>query len=145
LEWYSDATLLANIGSGTNLTPGSSLGSTVYYVNETSNGCVGPATAITVTITTCVVIVVEIPTGFSPDNDGVNDTWELVNLNLAYPNNIVRVFNRWGTILFESNGYATPWDGKVNGDDLPTASYFFTIDFGDGIRDPETGSVTIIR
>ncbi|MBL4703221.1 MAG: gliding motility-associated C-terminal domain-containing protein, partial [Flavobacteriales bacterium] len=145
LEWYSDAALTTSIGTGTNLTPGSTLGTSVYYVNETSNGCVGPASMVTITITVCVVLEVEIPTGFSPDNDGVNDTWEIPNLNVVYPNNVVRVFNRWGNILFESNGYGTPWDGQNNGDNLPTGSYFFTIDFGDDSREDKTGSVTIIR
>ncbi len=145
LNWYSDAGLTTLEGTGTNFTPTGGVGSTTYYVNETANGCVGAATPVTVTVQTCVVLEVEIPTGFSPDNDGVNDVWEIPNLNILYPNCVVRVFNRWGNILFESNGYATEWDGTNNGQDLPVGSYFFTIDFGDDSVDDVTGSVTIIR
>ncbi len=145
IDWFSDAGLTTNIGTGNNLAPNNTTGTTVYYVTETAAGCQSAASTVTITIEQCVVLELEIPTGFTPDGDGVNDTWELVNLNALYPNNVVRVVNRWGNLLFESNGYATPWDGTRNGVQLPTGSYFFTIDFGDDSRNPESGSVTIIR
>ncbi|MBL4703249.1 MAG: gliding motility-associated C-terminal domain-containing protein [Flavobacteriales bacterium] len=140
LNWYSDPGLTTFLATGANFTP---TGAGIYYVNEAvlASGCVGPASSVTITVSNCVVIEVEIPTGFTPDNDGVNDTWQIPNLNTMYPNSTVRVFNRWGAILFESNGYPVPWDGGG----LPVGSYYFIIAYGDDSVKDATGSVTIVR
>ncbi|GAB1308423.1 zinc-dependent metalloprotease family protein [Urechidicola sp. KH5] len=77
----------------------------------------------------CEMIVNE---GFSPNNDGNNDTWIIENIEL-YPNNKVQVFNRWGTLVYEKVGYENTWDGVAtkgssNGDKLPVGSYFYTLE-----------------
>jgi len=147
ITWYTDAALTIVAGTGITLTPNNVLGTTVYYVTETVGSCESTTAAtVTITITNCdtTVIIVEIPTGFTPDGDGINDNWNIQNLNLAYPNNHVEVFNRWGAKLFESDGYATPWDGKYNSNPMPVGSYYFVIDYGDG-SEPLKGTVTIIR
>jgi gliding motility-associated-like protein len=86
----------------------------------------------------------EFPTAFTPDGDGINDVWNLKELS-SYPDNRVRIFNRWGHLIFESEGYNTPWDGTFRGEELPSGSYFFTIEFGVKEVIPMSGSVTIIR
>jgi len=144
LNWYSDAALTSFLGTGGTYTPSSAIGTALYYVNETAAGCVGSASLLTITIDICLIDI-EIPTGFTPDFDGTNDVWELVNLNFIYPNCTVRVFNRWGNIVFDSEGYATPWDGTHKGQALPTGSYFFTLDYGEDTKEDDTGTVTIIR
>jgi gliding motility-associated-like protein len=84
-------------------------------------------------------------TGFSPNADGFNDTWEIDNA-VAYGDLInVRVYNRWGEVVFESRGYDTPWDGTRNGRQMPVGSYFYIIDVKDGNSKPYTGIVTILR
>ena len=114
---------------------------TTYTVTITDgNGCVGSDD---------VVVTVEggelvIPTGFTPDNDGTNDFW-LIENSQVFTNIRVEVYNRWGTLLYESDGYADPWDGTFEGNNLPTGSYYYVVDPGDGVTDPYTGSVTIIR
>ena len=50
LNWYSDAGLTTNIGSGTTLTPGATIGATLYYVTETLAGCESAASIVTITI-----------------------------------------------------------------------------------------------
>jgi gliding motility-associated-like protein len=85
----------------------------------------------------------EIPSCFTPNNDGVNDGWEIKHVNL-YPDIHVEIYNRWGILLFTSDGYAEQWDGKHNGNDLPMASYVYIVDLGDG-SEIITGTVTIIR
>lgn len=62
LNWYSDAGLTTNIGTGTTLTPGMNLGATDYYVTETLNGCTSPASMVTVTINANPVITAEAAT-----------------------------------------------------------------------------------
>ena len=84
-----------------------------------------------------------IPNTFTPNNDGINDTWRIDYLN-TYPDNFVQVFTRTGQKVFESRGYNTPWDGTMKGKPLPFDTYYYIIEPGNG-RDPITGYVTIIK
>jgi gliding motility-associated-like protein len=84
-----------------------------------------------------------IPNTFTPNNDGINDTWRIDYLN-TYPNNRVQIFTRNGNLVFESRGYNTPWDGTYKGKPLPFDTYYYIIEPGNG-RDPITGYVTIIK
>ncbi|MFC6998775.1 gliding motility-associated C-terminal domain-containing protein [Rufibacter roseus] len=86
---------------------------------------------------------VEIPNGFTPNGDNMNETWEIPDL-LDYPNCQVQVFNRWGSKIFESRGYNTAWDGRHNGQPLPAATYYYIIRLS-GQEEPITGNVTIIK
>ena len=86
-------------------------------------------------------------TGFSPNEDGVNDTWEIKNAE-GYGDLIhIRVYNRWGEPVFESKGYGVSqeWDGTRNGRPMPVGSYYYIIDVKDGKSEPYTGTVTILR
>lgn len=85
----------------------------------------------------------KIPNTFTPNNDGINDTWRIDYLN-TYPDNRVQVFTRTGQLVFESRGYNTPWDGTIKGKPLPFDTYYYIIEPGNG-RDPLTGYVTIIK
>jgi len=71
------------------------------------------------------------PSGFSPNNDGDNDTWVIDDL-FFYPNNKLTIFNRWGDPVFEADRYQNNWDGMYNGDPLPEGTYYYLIDLGDG-------------
>jgi len=142
--WYSDIALTTFLGSGGSLLPNNGIGATVYYVTETLLGCEGPASFVTITIQDCDITV---PTAFTPDGDGVNDYWEIVDLDNVSADNVVMVFNRWGTKLYESKpgNYASmPWDGRFNGDALPVGSYYFIIDFHSDKKDPINGIISII-
>lgn len=92
------------------------------------------------------VQVVDIPTFFSPNNDGVNDVWRIRPIQLSQAAT-VKIFDRFGKILHEQSGNSDIlWDGKVNGKPLPTTDYWFTIDIeGDGVVNPVkyTGSITL--
>ena len=85
----------------------------------------------------------EIPNTFTPNNDGIHDFWEIKYL-FTYPGNKVQVFTRTGQLVFESKGYAKPWDGNMNGKSLPFDTYYYIIEPGSG-RKPITGYVTIIK
>ena len=91
-----------------------------------------------------------IPNGFSPDGDGVNDTWEIQGLNgsIAYR---LSVFNRWETKVYETTQYNNDWEGTSNvssfissGNNLPEGTYFYLLEFNDG-QPPLTGFVYIKR
>ena len=91
-----------------------------------------------------------IPNGFSPDGDGINDTWEIQGLNgtTAYR---LSVFNRWETKVYETTQYANDWDGTSNvsafissGNNLPEGAYFYLLELDNGAP-PMTGFVYIKR
>jgi gliding motility-associated-like protein len=84
-----------------------------------------------------------IPNAFSPNKDGVNDTWNLENLR-DYPRCSVDVYNRYGQIVFSINGYTKPWDGTYKGKDLPVGTYYYIIDPKNGFE-KITGYVVILR
>jgi gliding motility-associated-like protein len=86
---------------------------------------------------------VNVPNAFSPNGDGIHDTWDITNLS-DYPGCTVEVFNRYGQRVFYSGGYGTPWNGTVGGKPLPMATYYYVIHLKNGFA-PKTGSVTIVK
>ena len=86
---------------------------------------------------------VDIPNVFTPNGDSQYDTWDIGFLSL-FPGCNVKIFNRWGQLLFNSDGYNEDWDGRYNGNDLPTADYYYIINLKNG-TEPLTGTITIIR
>lgn len=95
------------------------------------------------TVSVKVLKEVIIPNAFSPNGDGVNDRWEIKNLG-DYSFATVEIYNRYGQVVYFSNGYNVAWDGTMNGTPLPVATYYYIIKFNN--RFPTmSGSVTIIR
>jgi gliding motility-associated-like protein len=89
---------------------------------------------------TCLII----PNAISPNDDLVNDVWNIGEKEL-YPQMEIRIFNRWGETLWRSErGYPTPWDGRSNGKPLPVDSYHYIIDLKNGSK-PYVGNITIVR
>jgi len=144
LVWYSDINLTDSIGSGSTYNP--LLQTSTYYVTQTnSTGCESNTSIINVVFNKCSIVT---PSAFTPDGDKVNDTWKLEFIDLIYPKNKVKIYNRWGNIVFESEEgkyESNPWDGKLDGQELPVASYYYSIDYNDGKTKTEGGIVTIIR
>jgi len=75
---------------------------------------------------------------FSPNGDGVNDFFQIDCIS-RFPNNVLRVYNRWGNIVFERQNYDNTWDGLSNGratiseqELLPVGTYYYILDLGDG-------------
>jgi gliding motility-associated-like protein len=86
---------------------------------------------------------IKVPNAFSPNRDGINDTWQILYLD-SYPGCEVQVFNRYGQPVYKSVGYTTPWDGTFKGSALPVGTYYWIINPKNG-RQAIQGSVTIIR
>jgi len=84
-----------------------------------------------------------VPTAFSPNGDGLNDTWRIEAL-VAVPNARLTVYNRFGTIVFETTGNSKDWDGSYKGQALHTGSYVYMIDLKNG-RPIKKGTVMIVR
>jgi len=87
-----------------------------------------------------IITYLIIPNAFSPDGDGINDTWTIRgDLNENYPNNQIRIFNRWGVSVYETKGYQNDWNGSnynssgSTSSNLPVGTYFYLLDLnGDG-------------
>jgi gliding motility-associated-like protein len=72
-----------------------------------------------------------VPEGFSPNNDGQNDFFEIPEVD-QYNHVSIRIYNRWGNLVFENNNYENDWDGTSNvnmsiGTELPTGTYFYQL------------------
>ena len=111
----------------------------LYTLNVTGAG--GCSTSDQVFID--VLKIPRVPNTFSPNNDRINDIWEIQYLD-EYPNNHIRVFTRAGQLVFESRGRYKAWDGMYKGKALPMDTYYYIIEPGSG-RDAFTGYVTIIK
>lgn len=114
-----------------------------YYLTATSNGtCTAKADGVYVKVLPRTKPFT-IPSAFSPNNDGINDTWILKDL-VAYPGATVDVYSRYGAPVFSSIGYKKAWDGTSNGVRLPEGTYYFIIKLNEKLK-PMTGNVTILR
>ena len=70
---------------------------------------------------------IDIVSFFSPNSDGVNDTWQVKEID-RYPNNHVWIFTRTGYEVFNTQNYRNDWSGTQNGTPLPEGSYYYRID-----------------
>lgn len=122
-----------NCASIDSLTPGlysvaiialnsSSVGLDTVYFNYT----------ITASTEPCQITIYN---GFTPDGDGLNDTWIIENID-NFDNNTVSIFNRWGNKVWSTTNYNNTtnfWDGKNNnGAALTSGTYFYIIEIDNG-------------
>ena len=86
----------------------------------------------------------------TPNNDGYNDFFRILGIE-SFPNAVVKIYNRWGTLVFESSGYNNTnnyWDGTNQFDKkkLPVGVYYYVIDLGlKKVEKIYTGSVYLNR
>ena len=84
---------------------------------------------------------VDVPNSFTPNADGMNDTW---NLDFSLYNSVsVQVFSKWGQLVFESNNPIVQWDGQYNGNDLPAGTYYYVLKLDESVD--QNGPLTIVR
>lgn len=92
---------------------------------------------------TCAVTVFN---GLTPNGDGKNDVFFIKNID-QYPGNMVRIFNRWGQVIFETENYDNvnrKWNGSMynNGVNAPAGTYYYFIDLKDG-KEPLKGYIEL--
>lgn len=87
----------------------------------------------------------ELPSSFTPNSDGINDVF------LARGSGVqdfrMKIYNRWGQVVFQSNNIANGWNGYYNGNMLPieTLVYVVSATFTNGQKIHRRGDVTVIR
>jgi len=104
------------------------LQSTTYLLVSThENGCLRSD------IINVIVVKLSVPTGFSPNGDNINDTFVIPELTL-YDKSRIKIYNRWGDIVYESLDYQNDWNGTCQSDfcigagDLPEGTYYYHIE-----------------
>ncbi|MFK7932741.1 MAG: gliding motility-associated C-terminal domain-containing protein, partial [Saprospiraceae bacterium] len=80
----------------------------------------------------------------TPNDDGKNDAL-YVSCAEQFPNNEVKVFNRWGDKVFEASGYLNEWEGTYEGRPLPAGTYYYTFKRDATFEVAEQGYITIFR
>ena len=101
-------------------------------------------------LSTTVAVVCDtllVPTGFSPNSDGVNDGYVIDGIE-NYPGNKLWVYNRWGKLVYKATDYNNSWDGIGNisgisvGQKVLSGTYYYILDLHDGSK-PKAGYLII--
>ncbi|MNE60555.1 hypothetical protein D3C80_1557060 [compost metagenome] len=92
-----------------------------------------------------------IPDGFSPNGDGVNDTFRIPNIEFLFPNYTIEIFNRYGNLMYKGNRNTPNWDGTSNqsGANIngiaPNGVYFYIVNFNKDGKSPKQGRLYLNR
>jgi gliding motility-associated-like protein len=90
----------------------------------------------------------DIPNLFSPNNDGISDTFAISGMQ-DFPEFTIVIFDRWGSEVhnYSNKGNLSPdwWDGTYKNKPVPEGVYFYTLDFNAGLTKPKTSFIELIR
>ncbi len=119
---------------------------TTQYLVETvtDSGCIANGQ---VTITVIPQHQLYVPNAFTPNNDGINDDWQIYGNKKVWTYVSVSVFDRWGERIFESNDLDFLWDGTYRGTLVQPGEYVYILKvaFLDGYVVSNKGTITLIR
>lgn len=89
----------------------------------------------------------DMPNAFTPNGDGINNTFGPVFFGANTQVVSFKIFNRWGQKVFEGNANKPTWDGKVDGTDAPTDvfAYQIVVRYANGQEEERKGQVTLLR
>lgn len=87
-------------------------------------------------IVSVTILVIDYPLFFTPNGDGNNDTWNIVGIE-TQPSAKIYIFDRYGKLLKQLSPTSPGWDGTYRGNRLPTADYWFTVEY----TEPLTGDI----
>lgn len=112
----------------------------LYAINQF--GCID---SVTQSIEIVGSFILYIPSAFTPNGDGINDVLEIAADGLV--NFDMKIFNRWGEKLFETNDPTIFWDGKHQGIIVPIGSYPYSVQIKDltGFVKTFYGTVNVVR
>lgn len=113
---------------------------TFYCFAQDANGCLGFDTVRVNVIPQDELIFYS---AFTPNGDGNNDYFFIGNIQ-KYPDNVLKIYNRYGQVIFTSAGYQNDWNGEYQGNKLPTGTYFYILSTNSD-KGNYKGSVTILR
>ena len=148
LTWYTS--YYDTIGSSATPVPATEqLGVYYYFVSQSINNCRSGAAPIIANVVPCCEGVIFIPTSFSPNRDGLNDYFTVIRPpHMALDE--MKVFDRWGNMVFSGGGSNDKWDGTYQGKPCELGTYYYmmsmTCSDGDkGIVKWQKGDVILVR
>lgn len=111
-------------------------------VAKSSDGCTDTTCRL---VATDVLPLADLPTAFTPNGDGNNDVLYVVGAGIEAMN--LKIYNRWGEHVFESDKQTDGWDGTHKGkqQEMDTYAFVLNITFIDGTTLSKKGNVTLIR
>ncbi|MDD3687739.1 MAG: gliding motility-associated C-terminal domain-containing protein, partial [Bacteroidales bacterium] len=127
--FYSDIPLIANLKDGE-----------YELIVTDSNNC--KTEAGIVYLNEMDIDCIRIPNAFTPNADGINDTWIIENI-LYFPDSYIQVFNRWGQEIYNAKAEAGDWDGTYNDKFVPAGTYLYVIKLHNG-TEAYTGMVSVV-
>ena len=147
ITWYDAPTG----GNSYTLTDPITNGTTYYASLTDAQGCESASRLeVTVDLANCPDLF--IPDGFSPNNDGLNDTFYIKNIDIIYPNFELEIFNRYGNLVYKGNINTPNFDGKstqstvLGNDILPTGVYYYVLYYNDATnKKPTQGRLYLSR
>ncbi|OUS01471.1 hypothetical protein A9Q86_06730 [Flavobacteriales bacterium 33_180_T64] len=124
INWYLDGVL--QLGENGLTLPVLIAGDYEIEVIFNDTGCSSITNQTVIELESCVI-----PQGISPNNDGMNDTFNLSSYQVSK----LEIFNRLGTLVYSKTNYTDEWHGQTNdGDELPVGTYFYTMEYENGKR-----------
>ena len=104
---------------------------------------------INLNFTNCTICEFYIPNAFSPNFDGHNDFFRPYS-NCVLENYSMKIFNRWGALVFETSDVDTGWNGRFNNKDIAEGVYVYLVEFQvsqlEDVLDKQlTGDVTVVK
>jgi gliding motility-associated-like protein len=117
----------------------------IELVVENGNGC---RDSVTKYVYVSAELFVHIPTSFTPDGDGLNETWGLSGLTQGVSNMTLQIFNKWGELIFESDDVNKRWDGTYKDKPVPQGAYLFLMQYSNPKRTQwfyKNGTITLLR
>lgn len=126
-----------------NIVTASPLLTETYYPSvEGANGCIGRDT---IQVIVNFEEIVEVPSAFSPNGDGMNDLLHVLGLGIV--NVDFKIYNRYGQLVFESTDLEEGWDGTFQGEELNQGVFVYTVNYDliNGQSGEISGNVTLVK
>ncbi len=117
---------------------------TVYSVEiSNSTGCTDTLQVL-VTVVNSLFELIDISTAFSPNEDGINDNWEVPFIEY-FPENQLTIVNRWGDVVYRAAPYMNEWGGTYKGRPLPQGTYYYLLELDVNQYTTLKGPITILK
>jgi len=116
------------------------------YAVDVTNTCGSSKAVINVSFENCACKFY-VPNAFTPNHDGVNDLF-LPKYQCLFSNYALKIFNRWGQVIFASKNSATGWDGSFSNEEQPMGTYVWELSYKDDLTGKSMikhGTVVLIR
>jgi len=109
-----------------------------FYVKD-QRGCIQEKTVF------LEFLDIEIPDFFTPQGDGINDTWYPINIEI-YPQITVKIFDRYQRLIASYEGNRRSWDGNYKSKPLPSGDYWYVVRLNESSDNREfKGNFSLVR